>query len=91
VSTNFLYFPVSSTDMSIGNCIMFHNTPVQKEIFMGIGSIQKITFRKICFFGKWIRYKLKKRGKKTKSFFGKKRKKGNKTKNFCHAISTQSI
>jgi hypothetical protein len=54
--------------MSIGNCIIFHNTTVQEEIFMGIGSIQKITFRKFCFLEKWIWYKLKKRGKKQKAF-----------------------
>ncbi len=51
------------------HCIIFHNTTVQKEIFMGIGSIQKITFRKFCFFEKGIWCKLERKWKKTKNFW----------------------
>jgi hypothetical protein len=52
VSTSFLYFPVSSTDMSTENCTIFNITTVQKEIFVGIGSVQKDTFRQFFFFEK---------------------------------------
>ena len=68
MSTSFLYFPVSITDLSLGNSISIKNTTVQKEIFVGNGSIQKIPFRQFFFFEKWIWYKLKRKWKKQKVF-----------------------
>ena len=54
--------------MSIENCISINNRTVQKEIFVGLGSIQKIPFRQFFFFEKWIWYKLKRKWKKQKAF-----------------------
>ncbi len=67
VSPNFLYFPVYITDMSIENCIMFNITTDHKEIFMGIGSIQEITFSQVLFFWKVNLVQTEKKVKKTKS------------------------
>jgi hypothetical protein len=66
VSTSFLYFPVSITDMSTENCIIFNTTTVQKEIFVGIGSIQKNTFRQFFFFQSEFGTNRKERGKNKK-------------------------
>ncbi len=52
VITNFLYFPVSFTDISMGNYIILNNTTVEKDIFVGIGRILKTTSHNFFFFEK---------------------------------------
>jgi hypothetical protein len=54
--------------MSVGNCIIFDNTVVQKEIFVGLGIIQKISFRQFSFFKREFGTNSKEREKTQKLF-----------------------
>ena len=54
--------------MSIGNYIIFHKTTVQKEIFVGIGSVQKNTFRQFFFLKSEFGTNRKERKKNKKDF-----------------------
>ena len=49
--------------MDMGNCIIFNNTTVQKDFFVGLGRIQKITFQLFFFKSEFGTKKVKKNTK----------------------------